>query len=451
MPPAMGAEGYAVNQQSQTTDDPEMQRRWYVLLCMVFSMMAVANSQYAWTMFTTPIRTEFKVSLAIVQVTLTVFIAIQTWLVPLENYLVDRLGPRWIMTAAGLVVGISWIWSSKVTSIPELYIAYGLGGVGVGGVYGASIGTAAKWFPDRRGLTAGLVAGSYGFGTLLTVLPIQAIIDSSGWRQAFFTFGIIQGAVVIVASQWVRAPRSGWKPAGWAPKTTGTGLIQSARSYTPREMMSTLPFYILYAMMTMVAFGGMMVTAQLSPIGKSYGYDKITILFTSAVSLALMLDRLLNGFTRPLWGWISDQIGRYNTMALAFGLEAVAITIFAGTIHRPMMFVIMSGMTFFAWGEIYSLFPSAITDVYGTKYAATNYGIQYTSKGVATLLAAPGAAWLMERTGSWLPVLYTAVAMDLCAAALAFFWLKPLVVRLLNEQAASKAQLAPQVSHGTAD
>jgi MFS transporter, OFA family, oxalate/formate antiporter len=415
------------------SDDPEMTSRWYVLGALVLCMMAVANSQYAWTLFTTPIRTEFKVSLAIVQVTLTVFIAVQTWLVPLENYLVDRLGPRWIMTIAGVIVGVSWIWSSKVTSIPELYLAYGLGGVGVGAVYGASIGTAAKWFPDRRGFAAGCVAGSYGFGTLCTVLPIQAIIDSTGWRQAFFTFGILQGVVVMLASQFVRAPRHGWIPVGWVPKTSGKGLLQSARSYTPGEMLSTAPFYILYAMMTMVAFGGMMVTAQLSPIGKSYGYDKVTILFTSAISLALMLDRFLNGFTRPMWGFISDKIGRYNTMALAFGLEAIAITIFAGTITNPVAFVIMSGMTFFAWGEIYSLFPAAITDVYGTKYAATNYGIQYTSKGVATLLAAPGAAWLMERTGSWLPVLYTAVGMDLCAAALAFFWLKPMVARMLSQ------------------
>jgi OFA family oxalate/formate antiporter-like MFS transporter len=428
-----------------------MKLRWSVLTCLVFSMMAVANSQYAWTLFTGPLQKEFKTTLAIVQVTLTVFIAVQTWLVPFENYLVDRLGPRWIMTAAGLIVGMSWIWSSRAASISELYLAYGLGGVGVGAVYGASIGTAAKWFPDRRGLTAGLVAGSYGFGTLFTVLPIQWIIDSSGWRQAFYTFGFIQAAVVMVAAQWVRAPQAGWKPAGWTPKTTGSGLIQSAKSYTPTEMMSTLPFYILYAMMTMVAFGGMMVTAQLAPIGRSYGYDKVTIWFTSAVALALMLDRLLNGFTRPMWGWISDHIGRYNTMALAFTLEAIAIMVFATTIRTPIMFVVMSGLTFFAWGEIYSLFPAAITDVYGTKYAATNYGIQYTSKGVATLLAAPGAAWLMERTGSWLPVFYTAVAMDLCAAALAWFWLKPLVVQLLNNQATRQVQPTLQPSPGAAD
>ena len=428
-----------MTREGQLMDDPQMKSRWVVLAALVLCMMAVANAQYAWTLFTGPLQKEFKTTLAIVQVTLTIFIAIQTWLVPAENYLVDKLGPRWIMTIAGLIVGISWVWSSKVVSIPQLYLAYGLGGVGVGAVYGASIGMAAKWFPDRRGLTAWLVAGSYGFGTLFTVLPIQAIISSSGgWRQAFFTFGIIQGVVVMLASQFVRAPRADWTPVGWVPKTTGTGLIQSARSYTPGEMMSTLPFYILYAMMTMVAFGGMMVTAQLSPIGRSYGHDKVTILFMNAVALALMLDRLLNGFTRPMWGWISDHIGRYNTMALAFTLEAIAINVFALVVHNPLGFVIMSGMTFFAWGEIYSLFPSAITDIYGTKYAATNYGIQYTSKGVATVLAAPGAAWLMERTGSWLPVLYTAVAMDLCAAGLAWFWLKPLVVRLLNKNSKLK-------------
>ena len=438
-----------MTQEGKLMDDPQMKSRWVVLGGLILCMMAVANSQYAWTLFTGPLQKEFKTTLAIVQVTLTVFIAIQTWLVPVENYLVDKFGPRWIMTVAGLIVGISWVWSSKVTTIPELYLAFGLGGVGVGAVYGASVGMAVKWFPDRRGLTAGLVAGSYGFGTLFTVQPIYSVITTSGWRQAFFTFGIIQAAVVIIASQVVRAPQAGWTPVGWVPKTSGKGLIQTARNYTPGEMMRTLPFYVLYTMMTMVAFGGMMVTAQLAPIGRTYGHDKITILFTSAVVLALMLDRFLNGFTRPLWGWISDHIGRYNTMALAFSLEAVAIMVFAAMVGSPLGFVIMSGMTFFAWGEIYSLFPSAITDIYGTKYAATNYGIQYTSKGLATLLAAPGAAWLMQQTGSWLPVLYAAVGMDLCAAALAWFWLKPLVARRLSAETsgAKVQQVQPATAH----
>ncbi|HWI61471.1 MAG TPA: oxalate/formate MFS antiporter [Symbiobacteriaceae bacterium] len=415
--------------------DRNMTTRWFVLIAMVVAMMAVANPQYAWTLFTLDLQKEFGASLAAVQLALTLFIAVQTWLVPLETLLVDRYGPRWIMTFGGAILGLSWWLSSTATTMPMFYLTYAIGGIGVGTIYGASIGMAAKWFPDRRGLAAGLVAGSYGFGTLFTVIPIENALAVYGWRQTFLVAGIIMGIVVMIASQFVRAPESGWKPAGWAPKTTGKGLVQNTRNYTPVQMMKTTPFYVLYAMMTMVAFGGMMVTAQLKPIGNSYGYDKIIMLWgMNAVALALMLDRALNGFTRPLWGWISDKIGRYNTMALAFSLEAFMISIFAYMIKSPMAFVIMSGMTFFAWGEIYSLFPSAITDVYGTKYASSNYGIQYTSKGVATLLAGPGAALLKEWTGTWLPVFYTAVAMDLIAAVLAFFWLKPMVLRMINQR-----------------
>lgn len=420
--------------QERPAHDPNMRSRWLILIALVVCMMAVANPQYAWTLFTTNLRTDFKASLAAVQLALTLFIAVQTWLVPVETWLVDRYGPRWVMTAGGAILALSWVLSSQANSLSVFYASYALGGVGVGTIYGASIGMASKWFPDRRGLAAGMVAGSYGFGTLFTVLPISASLEVNGWRQTFLVAGLVMGGVIMIASQFVRPPQVGWKPAGWAPKTTGTGLIQSSRSYTPGEMMKTAPFYVLYVMMTMVAFGGMMVTAQLKPIGVSYGYDKVLLMGTSAINLALMLDRALNGFTRPLWGWISDHIGRYNTMALAFSLESIAILVFAYFINSPLGFVIMSGLTFFAWGEIYSLFPSAITDVYGPKYATTNYGIQYTSKGVATLLAGPGAALLMEATGSWLPVFYTAVAMDVCAAVLAFFWLKPMVFKLIRER-----------------
>ncbi|HYF94844.1 MAG TPA: oxalate/formate MFS antiporter [Symbiobacteriaceae bacterium] len=431
-----------MTQATAAAPDKNMTTRWFILIALVVAMMAVANPQYAWTLFTTDLRKDFNASLAAVQLALTLFIAVQTWLVPVETYLVDRFGPRWIMTAGGAILALSWWMTSQVQSLSVFYLTYAIGGIGVGTIYGASIGMAAKWFPDRRGLAAGMVAGSYGFGTLFTVLPIQNSLDANGWRQTFLVAGLVMGVVIIIASQFVRAPELGWKPAGWVPKTSGKGLLQNTRNYTPGQMMKTAPFYVLYLMMTMVAFGGMMVTAQLKPIGVSYGYDKYMVLGMSAVSLALMLDRALNGFTRPMWGYISDRIGRYNTMALAFGLEAIMISIFAYMIKSPIAFIIMSGMTFFAWGEIYSLFPSAITDVYGSKYASSNYGIQYTSKGVATLLAGPGAALLMEWAGSWLPVFYCAVAMDAIAAVLAFFWLKPMVARLIaegNSQAKSAA------------
>jgi MFS transporter, OFA family, oxalate/formate antiporter len=432
-----------MSQQAALAPDPMMKKRWWILAALVVSMMSIANFQYAWTMFTTPLQDNFKASLAAVQVAFTAFVMVQTWLVPVEALLVDKYGTRIVMTVAGLIVGISWVWSGMATSLPMLIGAYAFGGIGVGAVYGASIGAATKWFPDHRGLCVGAVAGSYGFGTALTVIPIANMIQNSGYQQTFITFGIIQGVLVFLAAQFIRLPAIGWKPQGWVPQVNNKGVVQSARSSTPAEMMRTGPFYVLYIMMTMVAFGGLMVTAQLKPIGVSYGYDKVIIIgTTSAVTLALMLDRILNGFTRPMWGWISDHIGRYNTMTLAFSLEACAIVILTLTIKNPAAFVIMSGMTFFAWGEIYSLFPAAITDIYGPKYATTNYGIQYTSKGIASLLAGPGAALLMAAAGSWLPVLYTAAAMDLTAAILAVVWLKPMVTKLIRERSQAEAGLA---------
>jgi OFA family oxalate/formate antiporter-like MFS transporter len=327
------------------------------------------------------------------------------------------------------MVGLSWIGSGMVASLGGLYFWYGFGGIGAGAVYGACMGQALKWFPDRRGLAAGLTAGSYGFGTALTVLPIQSMINNSGYQQAFIIWGIIQGIVVMAISQFTVAPPEGWKPAGWKPAAS-IQASQSAISYTPVQMLGSGAFYLMYFMMALVAFGGLMVTAQLKPMAATYGLDKsVVILGLTALSMALMLDRILNGLTRPFWGWVSDHIGRYNTMALAFALEGCAIIALLKLVHRPLWFVILTGLTFFAWGEIFSLFPAAIGDIFGSKYATTNYGIQYTAKGTASIFAGWGAAKILEVTGSWIPVLWIAVACDLTAAFLAISALKPLVAR----------------------
>jgi OFA family oxalate/formate antiporter-like MFS transporter len=289
------------------------------------------------------------------------------------------------------------------------------------------MGLALKWFPDRRGLAAGMTAGSYGFGTALTVLPIQAMIGSSGYQSAFILFGIIQGLVVMGVSQFMLAPPDGWKPADWKPVAV-VSAAQSQVSYTPVQMLHSGIFYLMYFMMALVAFGGLMVTAQLKPIATTYGLDKTVVLFgITALSMALMLDRILNGLTRPFWGWVSDHIGRYNTMAIAFGLEGLAIIALLNLVHKPLWFVILTGFTFFAWGEIFSLFPAAIGDIFGAKYATTNYGIQYTAKGTASIFAGWGAAVILEMTGSWIPVFWIAVGCDLTAALLAILALKPLV------------------------
>ncbi len=413
-------------------------RGWQLAGCIVM-MMAIANLQYAWTLFTIPISKAMGVKLSAVQIAFTLFILLETWLVPFEGWLIDRLGARLVVTVGGLMVGLSWIGSGMVTSLSGLYFFYGFGGIGAGAVYGACMGQALKWFPDRRGLAAGATAGSYGFGTALTVLPIQAMIGSGGYQSAFIVWGIIQGLVVIGLSQFLLAPPEGWKPASWKP-VPAVAARQSEVSYAPTQMLRSGIFYLMYFMMALVAFGGLMVTAQLKPIAATYGLDKRVVLFgITALSMALMLDRILNGLTRPFWGWVSDHIGRYNTMAMAFGLEGFAIIALLNLVHRPLWFVILTGFTFFAWGEIFSLFPAAIGDIFGPKYATTNYGIQYTAKGTASIFAGWGAAVILETTGSWIPVFWIAVGCDLTAALLAVLALQPLVASRMAQDKAKPA------------
>ncbi len=419
--------------------------RWLQLVACIIAMMAIANLQYAWTLFTIPLTKSLQATLSAVQLTFTIFILVETWLVPFEGYLVDRLGARWVVSVGGLLVGLGWIGSGLTHSLGALYTWYALGGLGAGAVYGACVGTALKWFPDRRGLAAGLTAGSYGFGTALTVLPINRMIASSGYQSTFITWGIIQGIVVLVTAQFMLAPPRGWKPAGWEQVTAKirAALRQSAISYTPLQMVRTGRFWLMYLMMTLVAFGGLMVTAQLKPIAVSYGLDKTVMLWgITALGLALILDRILNGLTRPFWGWVSDHIGRANTMTLAFTAEALAIFALLLLVDRPIWFVILTGLTFFGWGEIFSLFPATIGDVFGPDYATTNYGIQYTAKGTASIFAGWGAAKLVEIGGSWIPVFWVAVACDLLAAGLALFWLKRLVVKATAPQQVGAPLLA---------
>ena len=411
--------------------------RWRVLIPCVIAMLAIANLQYAWTLFTTDIMKSFHARLDQVQWTLTFFIIAQTVLFPINAYLVDRFGPRLIVTMASLLVAVGWIGSGLVNSLPALYAVYAIGGVGAGGVYSACVGVAMKWFPDRRGLCVGVVAGSYGFGTALTVLPISYLIEHNGYRTAFMIFGAIQGVGVLVAAQFLRMPPAGWLPAGWeAIKAKVQRKVQqSSRDYTPGEMLRSGSFYLLYLMMTLVTASGLMLTTQLKPIGVTYGYDKYALFggFT-VLTLTLSLNQVLNGSARPFFGWVSDRIGRYDTMAIVFVMEAVTITILTLVVARPFWFIVISALMFFAWGDIYSLFPAAIADIFGSKHATTNYGIQYTAKGIGSILAGPGAALLMTSMHSWIPVFWGAVACNVIAAGLALLWLKPRVARLVREE-----------------
>ena len=416
--------------------------RWVQLVAGIIAMMAIANLQYAWTLFTTPIQAHLHVSLVAVQWTFTLFVALETWLVPFEGYLVDIIGPRLMLGLGSILVALGWIGAGRAESITGLYFWYGLGGVGAGIVYGGAIGNALKWFPDHRGLCVGLTAGAYGIGTASTIAPVASMLKASGYQHTFIVWGFIQGIVVLVSALFLARPPVGWTPPNWKEKEAKikARLKVSSVNLTPMQMLRQPSFYVIYLMMTMLAFGGLVVTAQLNPLAKTYKVDNVVVLWgMTALILAITVDRLLNGLTRPFWGWVSDRIGRENAIFYSFVLEAICVFALLQLMSHPVWFVALSGLCFFAWGNIFSLFPAITGDLYGNKWATTNYGIVYTAKGLAALLAGPGAAWLFAKTGSWNKVFYAMIVCDLAAAFMALLWLKPLAARTVKSAEASSA------------
>ena len=411
-----------------------LRNRWLQLIVGIVGMVAIANLQYGWTLFVSPIDNQFHWGKAAIQVGFSLFVLAETWLVPFEAYLVDSYGPQVVVAVGGIMVGLAWILNSAADSLAMLYAGGIIGGIGAGIVYGTASGAALKWFPDRRGLAAGLTAAGFGAGSALTIIPIANQIKASGYQSAFFTWGILQGAVVLACAFLMRAPQK-QDFAGVAVPVES----QTTQDFTPLEMLKTPAFYLLYVMMTMLAMGGLMATAQLGPIAKDFQVaDNPVSLFgltMAALPFALSLDRILNGVTRPFFGWVSDHIGRENTMFIAFGLESIAILLLITFAHIPVLFVIFSGLTFFGWGEIYSLFPATCGDLFGKKFATTNYGLLYTAKGTASLLV-PVGSLIAGSTGNWYPIFILAIAFDWIGALLALFALKPLRTHWLSRQAA---------------
>jgi MFS transporter, OFA family, oxalate/formate antiporter len=401
--------------------------RWGQLIAGIICMVMIANLQYGWTLFVGPINAKYDFGLAAIQIAFTIFVLTETWLVPIEGYLIDRFGPRIMISLSGALVALAWVVNSIADSLFLLYVGAAIGGIGAGVIYGGAVGNALKWFPDRRGLAAGLTAAGFGAGSALTVIPIANMIQSSGYEAAFLWFGLGQGLVVMVVALLLRAPA-----AGEVPAPAASASQQTRRDYRPSEVLKSPPFWVMYAMFVMVGAGGLMAIAQLAPIARDFNVDGIPVtilgLTLPALTFALTIDRVLNGLCRPFFGWVSDHIGRENTMFIAFLLEGIGIYALLLFGSSPVLFVILSGFVFFAWGEIYSLFPATCTDIYGRKFATTNYGMLYTAKGTAALLV-PLANVLTNATGSWHAVFYVAAVLNIAAAFMALFVLKPMRIR----------------------
>ena len=397
--------------------------RWNQLVLGVIAMMAISSPQYVWTLFTGPLNQKFGTTLAELQWTFSLLIILQTWCSPLQAYLVDRFGPRLLISIGALMSGGGWVLSSYVDNLWALYFTYGVVcGFGTGIIYVGIIGLMVRWFPDRRGLAAGIAAAGYGFGAFFTSFPIDSMIKSSGYAHTLLVWGVIQGVIGIVAAQWLRLPPENYQVAGAAPSTGTTA--QSGRSYSPSEMLKSPIFWVLFIMMSMMSTSGLMVTSNVGPFAKEYGVADVLVMGMAALPLSLTLSRVTNGLTRPFFGWVSDHIGREGTMALAFALEAIAILVLFAYINQPALFVVLTGLVFFGWGEIFSLFPSTLTDTFGAKYAATNYGFLYIAQGVGSILGGPAAAFLKQATGSWTAVFIVVAILDALTAFLAITVLK---------------------------
>ena len=432
-------------------------KRWLQLITGVVCMTMIANLQYGWTLFVTPIATKNHWSLPAIQWSFTIFVATETWLVPVEGFLVDKFGPRVVTIVGGLLVAAGWTINSMADSLPMLYVGQAIGGIGAGAVYGTCVGNALKWFPDKRGLAAGITAAGFGAGSALTVIPISKMIAASGYEATFLAFGLGQGFVIFVLGWFLRQPTSAIvaalpKPALQRQRTAVAKMQRppDAPQLSPRRVLATPVFWVMYLMFLLMAAGGLFVTANLKPIAADFKIADVPVnligLTMPAVTFALTLDRLLNGLTRPFFGWVSDRIGRENTMFIAFFGEAIGILALSRLGSNPVMFVVLSGMVFFAWGEIYSLFPSTCADTYGWKYAAANAGWLYTAKGTASFLV-PLATQLAASSG-WHSVFLVGAAMNLAAAIMALAVLKPMRRRMLANVKVPTRVPAPEAPGG---
>ena len=417
--------------------------RWLQLVMGIVCMAMIANLQYGWTLFVDPIDAKFHWGRAAIQLAFTLFVVTETWLVPVEAWFVDKYGPRIVVMFGGVMIALAWVLNSYADTLVILYAAAIIGGIGAGAVYGTCVGNALKWFPDRRGLAAGATAAGFGAGAALTVVPIANMIAASGYQHAFLTFGIGQGVIVLILAYFLRKP-SRVMPA----KKKQLNLPQTKIDFTPPQVLRAPIFWVMYLVFVMVASGGLMAAAQIAPIAKDFKIANEPVgLFgfqMAALTFAISLDRIFDGFGRPFFGWVSDQIGREHTMFIAFATGALMLLTLSVYGNIPVVFVLSTAVYFGVFGEIYSLFPATSGDTFGVKYATTNNGMLYTAKGTASLLV-PLASIVASSYG-WQSVFVIAVALNATAALLALFVIKPMRRQfILGNEAAATSGAAQNV------
>jgi OFA family oxalate/formate antiporter-like MFS transporter len=408
-----------------------LRNRWLQLAVMVGATVALSNMQYGWTLFVNPMREETHWGPAGIQLAFSILIFLNTWLAPAEGWVADRWGPRYVVMVGGLAAGSSWVLNARAHSLEALYVAAAVGGLGMGCVFGTCMGSALKLFPERRGFASGMIAAGYGLGSAITVIPISRMIAASGYRHAFFTFGLLQGAAIVLLGAFLMRP---------AAKAVQASTVAVRGEFTPSQTVRTKVFWLIYAIYLMIGCGGMIVTAQLGPIAHDFGFDKqaVTLLGFSLplLTMTVSIDNVANGLTRPFSGYLSDRIGRENAMLLMFSAEGVALLGMAVFGRQALAFVAFAALIFLFWGEIFSLFPAICGDTFGVRNATANNGLLYTAKGTSVLVV-PLANVLVAATGTWTAVLMLMAISSVGAGLLARLVLAPMRLRMAAETKAA--------------
>ncbi|MDI3297543.1 MAG: OFA family MFS transporter [Bacillota bacterium] len=402
--------------------------RWWQVVFAILVMLMISVYEYTFTLFQAPLQRSMGSSLSLIGLTYTFYVLVQALGQIPGGALMDRIGPRWVMTVAAFFAGLGWIFSSLAHQIWQLWLAYGIGSIGPAIVYACAMSIALKWFPEPRmkGLVSGLNAAGFGAGSAIFIPVVASLISSSpdGWRTAFLWFGVAQLVVILVLAQVLRYPPAGWAPEGWEPGRqahAGRAPESTTRQWTPGEMLRTWQFYALWISFAFTAAAGLMIAGNLAAIGKSSGFQEAAGLTV----LAITLSRITNGLGRIFAGWVSDRIGRPLTMGIFYLLMGVTLFVLRMTGSVPAAFLLLSILFTFFWGPIFVLNPAAVGDYFGSEHSGINYGILYSAKAAGGVFAGFVAGALAARTGDWTLDLYLAGGMAVVAGLIAFTLKQP--------------------------
>ncbi len=393
--------------------DANAANRWLPLLGGVLMNLALGVI-YAWSVFVAPLNADFDWTRTQVSVVFTIAIlSVGSWFV-VAGFLQDRFGPRMVAAFGGILYALGFFLASQAESLIWLYVTFGaIAGAGNGFGYAIPIPVCSKWFPDRRGLAVGLVVGGYGAGSgIYGPLAREILIPAYGWQGTMQISALIFLVMTLAAAYLLKNPPPGYQPPTPAGAQTAGGAqkppIPVARDFTTGEMVRTPTFYLLWIAYCLGTAAGLMVISQLVPVGEAAGLG-------AAAALGLTIGAIGNTGGRVLSGWMSDTVGRLNTLRLMVLLSAVALPLFYLMRGEVALFYLLLFVIYYCYGTLLSVFASTCADFYGTRHMGVNYGLLFSAWGIAGIVGPVIAGQVFDATGNYELAFHVAAALSVVA------------------------------------